>query len=286
MDQHIIDQFIARQQKGRLAHAYLLVGDRQDYLYDMAFEITKALNCQHQPYHQGCECSSCRKLITGNHPDFFMIEKPEDKTEILISQITVRENQPYRPLLPWLSVKTLEAQVRVVIVKEAHLMSQESANAFLKTLEEPPAKTLFLLTTTAVIDILPTIQSRCQQILLNENIKQQQLSHWVDQFILVRIDEKQIKSIVENKQDVQCLIETILMFYRDMLMLKAGVEKISLIFKEHGSAIERLSLKHTQEDVLMIIEQATKTMRSLQEGLNVKVALVLLKELMDDIMYR
>jgi len=92
----------------------------------------------------------------GVHPDLMIIEKPENKTTILKEQIT-------QGLEPWLALKPYRAASRVVIIRDAHLMRAEAANALLKTLEEPPLYAVIILLADEQ-SLLETILSRCQQV--------------------------------------------------------------------------------------------------------------------------
>lgn len=92
----------------------------------------------------------------GIHPDLLVIEKPENKTTILKEQIS-------QGMEPWLSLKPYRAANRVVIIRDAHLMRAEAANALLKTLEEPPLYAVIILLTDEQ-SLLETIMSRCQQV--------------------------------------------------------------------------------------------------------------------------
>ena len=99
-------------------------------------------------------CSSCRKILAGNHPDILYVE-PASRT-IKIAQI--------RNLIEMLTMKPYEARLRVVVISQAHLLNLSAGNALLKILEEPPDRTLLILTTTQRSDVLPTVASRCQII--------------------------------------------------------------------------------------------------------------------------
>lgn len=99
-------------------------------------------------------CSSCRKILTGNHPDILLV-KPAGQY-IKIAQI--------RHLIEMLALKPYEARLRVVIIAEAQALNPSAANALLKMLEEPPDRTLLILTTQQKTDVLPTVASRCQII--------------------------------------------------------------------------------------------------------------------------
>jgi len=99
-------------------------------------------------------CPSCRKFSSGNHPDFLVIS-PEKGT-IKIDRI--------REMIQVLSYPPYESGVRVVLLEDIHTMRSEAANSLLKTLEEPPANNLLILTAAASRDILATISSRCQVV--------------------------------------------------------------------------------------------------------------------------
>ncbi len=103
----------------------------------------------------GClSCRDCKRVLEGLHPDF-RLEAPKGKGGgILIEQI--------RELRDWAFMAPMEGERKVAVLDDAHLMRPEAANALLKTLEEPPEGTLFILVTSEQSKLLPTIVSRCQ----------------------------------------------------------------------------------------------------------------------------
>jgi DNA polymerase-3 subunit delta' len=101
----------------------------------------------------GC-CKSCSKIKSGNHPDIILVEPTGNL--IRISQI--------RNLCNTLAMKPYEARLRVVIISDAQAMNPAAGNALLKMLEEPPNRTVLILTAVHTSDLLPTIVSRCQHI--------------------------------------------------------------------------------------------------------------------------
>jgi len=102
-------------------------------------------------------CRSCNKIRSQNHPDILHIEPAGPM--IKINQI--------REVCRTLVLKPYEARVRVVIISQSHTMNPSAANALLKVLEEPPDRTILILTATETSDLLPTIVSRCRQIRFN-----------------------------------------------------------------------------------------------------------------------
>jgi len=101
----------------------------------------------------GC-CKSCSKIKSGNHPDIILVEPTGNF--IRINQI--------RNLCNTLAMKPYEARLRVVIISDAQAMNPAAGNALLKMLEEPPDRTVLILTAVHTSDLLPTIVSRCQHI--------------------------------------------------------------------------------------------------------------------------
>jgi DNA polymerase-3 subunit delta' len=100
-------------------------------------------------------CRACARIAVGQHPDVTLVA-PEEKTVITIDQV--------RHLTARAALRAYEASIKVWILDPAHEMQEAAANAFLKTLEEPPAGSLFILVTTAFSALLPTIRSRCQEV--------------------------------------------------------------------------------------------------------------------------
>lgn len=145
------ERVIANLQKaldgGHINHAYLFMGPTGVGKFYTARALAQAMIIGDDPAGE----AYWREQV---HPDFMLIEKPENKTQIGIEQIT-------RELEPWLALKPYRAQRRVVIIKDAHLLSLPAANALLKTLEEPPAYAVMILVADEN-NLLETIVSRCQ----------------------------------------------------------------------------------------------------------------------------
>ena len=113
----------------------------------------------HAPPHTAAlpacgRCRACKKIKSATHPDILYV-KPTGDT-IKVKQI--------RDLLDTLALKPFEAQTRVVILQDAQALNPSAGNALLKALEEPPAGSLFILTTGELSDLMPTIVSRCQHV--------------------------------------------------------------------------------------------------------------------------
>jgi DNA polymerase-3 subunit delta' len=142
-------------ERSRVPHAYLFSGPAGAPLLDTATALAAALNCA---TGDACgECEPCSKIVGGIHPDVVTLVREGAANIVPIESV---RNQ----VLGRIGLPPHEANVRVFIVEEATAMAPPAANALLKTLEEPPARTLFVLCTTAPEQLLPTIRSRCQRV--------------------------------------------------------------------------------------------------------------------------
>ena len=132
-------------------HAYLFVGPMGVGKTDAALEFAAALCC---PDHGCGECDTCRRVREGLHPDVEVVA-PEGSF-VLVDQI--------REINRDIALRPFEATARVYILLHAESMNKEAANAFLKTLEEPPPHAYLLLVSDAPDELLPTVVSRCQRV--------------------------------------------------------------------------------------------------------------------------
>jgi DNA polymerase-3 subunit delta' len=140
---------------GKLPHAYLFTGIPGIGKTTTALALAQAINCAEAKEGEGCgECVSCRQWAGGNFPDLQVIEP--DGQFIKIEQVRGIDRE--------MGFKPLSGRCRVVIIRSAERMTMEAANAFLKTLEEPPPGNILILNASEPLDLLPTIVSRCQNV--------------------------------------------------------------------------------------------------------------------------
>ncbi len=144
----------------RVAHAYLFYGEDGIGKRLTAVRFAQAINCDTDYGPDGPDacgtCRSCHQIEARTHPDFLLIEPDQEQTnpQIKIEQIRDLESQIiYRPLI---------GRRKVCIIDEADRLTLGAANALLKTLEEPPAHSLFLLVTSRPFALPATVRSRCQ----------------------------------------------------------------------------------------------------------------------------
>lgn len=156
----LLQRSIAR---GRLGHAYLFTGQELDSLERIARTLAKTLNCR-QPLRSEngtaidcCDvCLNCRRIDEGKHGDVHWV-RPESK----LRMVTVEQ---MRYLIQEINLKPNEAEYKVAVIAAADRLNVQSANAFLKTLEEPPAKSVLILLSTEPQRLLETILSRCLRL--------------------------------------------------------------------------------------------------------------------------
>jgi DNA polymerase-3 subunit delta' len=147
-----LKQVIAR---ARMPHAYLFVGIPGVGKTTTAVALAQTINCEHPDQGEACgRCRCCRQVESGNFADLEFIEPTGQN--IKIEQI--------RQLDRTFGFKPLSGRYRVTIIRQAETMTLEAANAFLKTLEEPPPGNRLILNVTEPLDLLPTIVSRCQKV--------------------------------------------------------------------------------------------------------------------------
>ncbi len=163
-----------QSQRERLPHALLLIGQRGLGKFALAQAFAKALLCE-QPREGGLACDrclACNWFDQGNHPDFRLLQPQalvedadaEEGKKKASQQITIDQ---VRGLDDFLNVGTHRAGLKIVVVNPADAMNRSTANALLKTLEEPASGTLFLMVSNEPLRLLPTIRSRCQVVPVN-----------------------------------------------------------------------------------------------------------------------
>jgi DNA polymerase-3 subunit delta' len=118
--------------------------------------VAEALNCLSPKDGDACGvCTACRRIAKGSHPDVLAIEPPE---------VGATKIDLVRPAIAAAAYRPFEGRCRVIIVNDADRLTDDAANALLKSLEEPPAGTVFILVSARPEVLLPTIRSRCSQL--------------------------------------------------------------------------------------------------------------------------
>ncbi len=160
------------RREGRLAHAYLLHGDTPEIRQEFAKALAQLAVCP-KSHEDGSPCESCiicDQLNRGVYPEYHQLTPVGKSYQIQVGDRTNPEPNTVR----WFEelfylTSTSGARCKIGVIFDADRMNTESQNAFLKTLEEPPADSFFILATGNPSALLPTTRSRCQSITILEN---------------------------------------------------------------------------------------------------------------------
>lgn len=306
----VIKRFALLRERGRLAHAYLFIGPSGIGKGETALEVAKLINCEAQKSEMSCDvCPSCMKINSGNHPDVTVIDNGYGES-IKIEQI--------RELLSRSKLRPFSAPKKVFILRNIENLTLEGANAFLKTLEEPAGDSLLLLTTSVPEKNLDTIKSRCHAVhfppvsgrdlaqrLRSEGDIDEASSHFlayfaqgclgaaqklkengfidtkngvIDEFILSRPGDSYIKDILAARGQTKELLDILLSWIRDALLMKTGVDEQRLIHVDRMSDLGRFQAKYTFNELKKLNEDIVNMCQLLADNLNIKLPLLIIGE--------
>jgi len=227
-------------ERGRLGHAYLFHGGDLAELESVARTLAKTVNCT-SPKHSNaaglpldsCDaCLSCRKIDGDSHPDVMWI-RPESKTRVIKIDQMVQRKDSLRPLLPSMHLKPTEARYKIGVIVSADRLNESAANAFLKTLEEPPSDSVLILLTTELQRILDTILSRCLRLSFGGEMsgrRDEALNAWLAVFAGMAATEQ--KSLLGRYS-----------------LLSALLAKLAQIKESTGEAVAKKSPLEVHDDI-------------------------------------
>ena len=208
--EHIVQTLTNAISSGLVSHAYIFTGPRGSGKTTIARLLAKALNCRNrkQSQFEPCnQCSSCLEIMQGRSLDLIEIDAASHRGIDEIREL--REGIKFSPV---------KEKYKVFIIDESHQLTKEAANALLKTLEEPPSHAIFVLATTEIYKMIPTIISRCQRfdfrkLTLPEIVKRLEI---LSQKEKVKIEKSALELIALNSggsiRDAESLLDQTLTF--------------------------------------------------------------------------
>lgn len=272
------DMFIKTILSGRINHAWLIVGPRQQAEAE-AIAFAQALLCLRPVNGQACgECAACRKVANGNHVDLQILAPAKNKTTVTIEQT--------RAMQQLAALRSYEGGRQVVIIQQADLLQKAAANSLLKVLEEPPADLVFLLTAQNGESLLPTIVSRCAIVKLEAGTEtqSQEIAQQAADFLdrLPELPAYQLllfaEQLREDKEGLRQFLEQLELLCRDGAVRQWG----------EGAKLPVLGMVQPQrfpfhgEDMLTAARLVAEAREQLYQNINTKLLLdVLLLNLGD-----
>ena len=301
INQEVVERLQKLYEKKCLAHAYLFVGPAYSGKGQTALAIARLLVAASEKQTQ--------KELSKDHPDIYVIESGFGET-IKIEDV--------RQLLERVKLRPFSADIKVFIMQNVENLTVEGANAFLKTLEEPSNNSLLLLTTSVPERVLETIKSRCHAIyfltsspmrlaqqLQSKHGMNEADAHYLayfaegcqgrsqklfkedfistknrllDQFLSSHQADAFIKEIVKDKNKVKQLLDILLSWLRDSMLIKAGVEDRRLIHVDRLKELRSFQSRFHFQELKILYEEVVRATQLLTDNLNVRMTLTIIKE--------
>ena len=235
---------------GKLAHAYLFCGPRGVGKTTCARIFAKAINCEHPTADsEACnECESCKAFNEGRSYNIFELDAASNNSV---------EN--IKSLMDQTRIPPQVGRYKVFIIDEVHMLSTAAFNAFLKTLEEPPAHVIFILATTEKHKILPTILSRCQIYDFERMTVPNIIDHLkrVAEKENIQYDEEALNVIAEKAdggmRDALSIFDQVASFSQGNITYQKVIEDLNVLDAENYFNIIDLALENKVSDIMVLL---------------------------------
>ena len=235
---------------GKLAHAYLFCGPRGVGKTTCARIFAKAINCM-SPTAEGEACNECESCKAFNEQRSFNIFELDAASNNSVEHI--------KTLMDQTRIPPQVGRYKVFIIDEVHMLSTAAFNAFLKTLEEPPAHVIFILATTEKHKILPTILSRCQIYDFERMTVANTVNHlkMVAQKEGISVEEEALEVIAEKAdggmRDALSIFDQAASFCQGNITYKKVIEDLNVLDSDNYFKIVDLSIENKVPEVMVLL---------------------------------
>ncbi len=247
--EHIVKTLTNAIARGMVSHAYLFSGPRGTGKTTLARLLAKSVNCKNRKegdYEPCNKCSSCLEITEGNAIDLLEIDAASH-----------RGIDDIRELKDGIMFSPTKSKYKVFIIDESHQLTKEASNALLKTLEEPPEHAIFILATTEIHKMIPTIISRCQRFDFRK-LTVPEIMEKIEAVVKkekIKIEKAAEELIAINAggaiRDAESLLNQISTFYKDSKKeIKAedikdllGLVEVEMVSKLTGFLCDKETLK-------------------------------------------
>ena len=258
----------------RIAHAYAFVGAEGSGRATTALAFAQSLLCERET---GCgSCRHCRMVATRQHPDLHVIEptppasNPKGPRAIRIEAIRdVEREAGLRPVM---------AARKVFVLDDADRMTGESPEAFLKTLEEPPDRTVMILVLARTRAVPPTVLSRCQLVRFARRASEKRPEHaealrWLDQAGAEGIERLLLRGDRIEREKAEGMVDAWWIWCRDLLLVKAGGPPALLANADRAGDLERASAAWSLDGILGAIELCRRARTALAHNVSPRLTI-------------
>lgn len=298
----------------KVSHAYIFSGEAGLGKKSLANAFALTLLCEKGRITPCMECPSCKRVISGNHPDLIYV-KHEKKASIGVDEVRFQINNTVQ-------IKPYSSLYKIYIIDEAEKLTVEAQNALLKTIEEPPSYAVILLLAANAEAFLPTILSRCVKLKLKPLQEMTVQAYLQDRmkipeayamiyasftcgnlgkaisiassdefkelyremlYLLVNVQDMEISEFLEyihklkdKDYDISECLDFIQMWYRDILLYKVTNDINLLIFKEEYHKINSISQKSSYYGLNKIMESIDKARTRLDANVTMDLVMELL----------